>query len=392
MAKTRHIYLGLFFLAVVALLGGYTLFLTEFSLFSEKTRVQLLFQNTSGLREGDSVLVAGMRWGKVEELEFDPEADLDDRITVHVSLTKPVDLHDDARITIRDSTLLGGKVLAIEPGTPGLPPLGEPYRGDTMLNVLDAVGEVVEENREPLKEAIASIRSLFDNAREGEGLISRLISDAALSDETAQAVTNIRETFKTTDELFKEVSDGKGTFGRLFKEDTLYLEVEQAVTGIETFFEDAKGLVQDARSGEGLIAAILNDPKLSEDARILVEKIRNVAQNLGENEGLLGRLINDSAMGENFDKIVRDLAEGEGTLGRLLTEEALYTNIDTLFADLAEVGSTLADGRGTIGRLIMDDEIYVELQKAIATLTGSLEEAREAAPITTLLNTLFLGF
>ena len=52
----------------------------------------------------------------------------------------------------------------------------------------------------------------------------------------------------------------------------------------------------------------------------------------------------------------------------------------------------MAEGRGTIGKLIMDDESYVELQKAIATLTGSLEEAREAAPITTLLNTLFLGF
>jgi phospholipid/cholesterol/gamma-HCH transport system substrate-binding protein len=392
MAKTRHMYLGLFFVAVAALLGGYTLFLTEFSLFSEKTKIRLLFSNTSGLREGDSVLVAGMRWGKVESLTFDPEADLDNRIAVVISLTHPVDLHDDARITIRDSTLLGGKVLAIEPGTPGLQPLAEPYRGDAMLNVLDALGDVVEENRAPFREAIAAIRATFEDVRGGEGLIPRLINDSTLSDETSQAITNINATFSKADELFQGLQDGTGTFGRLFQEDTLYLQLEQTVQDVDGFFSSARELVEDARTGEGLLAAVINDPKLAEDARVLVERIREVATRLGENKSLLGRLINDPVMGENLDKIVAGLAAGEGTLGRLLTEDELYANVDRFFADLAEVSKTLAEGRGTIGRLIMDDEIYMELQKAIATLTGSLEEAREAAPITTFLNTLFLGF
>ena len=40
----------------------------------------------------------------------------------------------------------------------------------------------------------------------------------------------------------------------------------------------------------------------------------------------------------------------------------------------------------------MDDELYRELQRAMTTLTGTLEEAREAAPIATFLSTVFLGF
>ena len=51
-----------------------------------------------------------------------------------------------------------------------------------------------------------------------------------------------------------------------------------------------------------------------------------------------------------------------------------------------------SNGDGTIAKLIREDEVYEELQRALGTLTGSLEEAREAAPISTFLNALFLGF
>ena len=38
------------------------------------------------------------------------------------------------------------------------------------------------------------------------------------------------------------------------------------------------------------------------------------------------------------------------------------------------------------------DRLYLQLEKAVTVLVGSLEEAREAAPISTFLNTVFLGF
>ena len=46
----------------------------------------------------------------------------------------------------------------------------------------------------------------------------------------------------------------------------------------------------------------------------------------------------------------------------------------------------------TLGKLLNDDELYLQLEKAVTVLVGSLEEAREAAPISTFLNTVFLGF
>ena len=95
---------------------------------------------------------------------------------------------------------------------------------------------------------------------------------------------------------------------------------------------------------------------------------------------------------ENLDTITDNLANGRGTLGRLLIEEQVYEDVAKIAANLASASDALVEGRGTIGKLLYEDELYAELERAIRVLTGSLEEAREAAPISTFLNTVFLGF
>ena len=40
----------------------------------------------------------------------------------------------------------------------------------------------------------------------------------------------------------------------------------------------------------------------------------------------------------------------------------------------------------------MDDELYQELRRAMGTVTRTLEEFREAAPVTTFTNVLFGAF
>ena len=60
MVNQRQLLLGAFFVIVLSLLGVYTLFLTDFSLFKERHTLVVHFPQASGLRQGDSVLVAGI--------------------------------------------------------------------------------------------------------------------------------------------------------------------------------------------------------------------------------------------------------------------------------------------------------------------------------------------
>ena len=107
----RQLILGIFIVSALGLLGYYTLFLKEFSLFSEQAQINVTFDEARGLRAGDAVLVAGVRWGRVAEVEYDSAAELDRRITVVATLTNPVEFREGGSFQIKDSTLLGGRVL-----------------------------------------------------------------------------------------------------------------------------------------------------------------------------------------------------------------------------------------------------------------------------------------
>ncbi|MDE0905615.1 MAG: hypothetical protein OSB42_13425, partial [Planctomycetota bacterium] len=73
-------------------------------------------------------------------------------------------------------------------------------------------------------------------------------------------------------------------------------------------------------------------------------------------------------------------------------EPEVYTNMLSITDDMKTFSKALASGEGTISRMVYDDTLYLEIDRALGVLTGTLEEAREAAPISTFLNAIFLGF
>ena len=118
MTPQRHALLGLFFVLVFAILGWFTLFQGDVSLFRDPVRVTIHFEEAGGLRHGDPVLVAGLRWGEVESLTYDPEQPPQSRVEAILTLDQEMRLFGDHEIRIEDATVLGGKQLVIDPGEP----------------------------------------------------------------------------------------------------------------------------------------------------------------------------------------------------------------------------------------------------------------------------------
>jgi len=118
---------------VLGVLSYYTLFLTDVPWFKEAHELVVHFDQAGGLRQGDSVLVAGIRQGRVMTLSYDPTAVLQRRVTVLLYLDQDVALREGFTIEIEDATLLGGKQVAIDPG----PPEGREVPGDTTLAELE---------------------------------------------------------------------------------------------------------------------------------------------------------------------------------------------------------------------------------------------------------------
>lgn len=395
----RHFYVGLFVIVTLFVLGYYTLFMADVALFGDQQEITVKFESAGGLREGDSVLLAGRRTGRVMRLTYDANAPLEERITATMTLESEIVLRDDYAIEIVEATALGGRQVTIEPGTPGATEiaLDRPLTGDVAPGMFDAL-------------------SGFGDALGGEGgageLMAKLnrIADDLEGGNAAGNLSTSLENFARASEDVADLSQrlraGEGTLGAMFATSDFYDTWLATGENVDAAATEFQGLASDARSGDGIVAAALNDEQLAEDGRNFVrdasttfEELSEVATGLKEGRGLLGQLMTDDATAAaggnvvaNLEKISTDLAAGRGTFGRLFTSDELYVNVNATFEDAARVANDLAEGEGTLGQLITDDELMGGLQLALETATRSLEDYREAAPITTLTATLFAAF
>jgi phospholipid/cholesterol/gamma-HCH transport system substrate-binding protein len=394
MTPRRHAALGLLFLAAVGILSYYTLFKTDFSLFEERQAVVAYAEDARGLRKGAPVLYAGVRWGKVEAVVPDLERPRDERVRIDISLDQPIVLFNDHEVIIESASVLGGVQLSIDPGSR---PTGEvdasrPLRAGTAPDVLAAVGELVEENRESIRNTLDGLETAVGSLNATDGTIGRLLNDKETADNVTSAVASIEATFDNFQALTEELRGGQGTIGKLIYDEKLYNDIEEFVRGLDDAVADARQLMKDAREGEGVLAAVLYDDKIANDFRETAESIRSATEKIDRGDGTIAMLLNDNSLAEDVQSAIRTFSNPNGTVAKLFNERDIYDNVQQLSADLADAGAAIREQRGSLGILINDDGIATDLERALSVLTGGLEEQREAAPIATFLSTVFLGF
>jgi phospholipid/cholesterol/gamma-HCH transport system substrate-binding protein len=394
MSSQRTVLLGLFLLATVGVLGYYTLFLTDFTPFRDRPELRVHFAQTNGLREGDSVLVAGMRWGRVKKLTFDPAAPEKKRIVLTASLNEPLALREGAVIEIRDATLLGGKNVWIDPGPAGAAPIpgDRELYGEVSGGLLDRLTGLVGDSEEGIGRILANLEQVTVNLREGKGVIGRLLGDEALADQVELAVRAAARTLEDAQAITADARAGRGTFGKLLADDSLFRDLATAASKLTVLLEEATKLATDARTGDGALGRIVGDPALGADIADAIASFNSIAKKIDEGRGLVGALVNDDAIAQDVRDTVATIARGEGTIGALLVKPEVYENLRATTEDIAVIAGQIRSGQGSLGRLVMEDDIYLAMKTALQIVSRSLEEYREAAPITTFTSVFFSAF
>ena len=103
---------GIFVLAGIICLGYLSIKLAKMEIFSEEGyEIYAIFSDIGGLKEGSSVLIAGMEVGRVKSIRME-----DYEAKVVLSLPKEVKIQEDAIASIKTRGLIGEKALVITPG------------------------------------------------------------------------------------------------------------------------------------------------------------------------------------------------------------------------------------------------------------------------------------
>jgi phospholipid/cholesterol/gamma-HCH transport system substrate-binding protein len=225
------------------------------------------------------------------------------------------------------------------------------------------------------------------------GMLGKIMYDDEVSANFSDALANIASSFENIDVLSRDLRRGQGTFGQLLTDEG------SAYEDLASLLKTGREIVDDAKAGRGAIGMLLANEEVAADVGVFVDNLARIstsfegtARAIDQGEGVIGMLVRDTKLREDVKAIFDKLAAGEGTLGKLVTDGQVYEDLAAAARNLRQLSDAANNGDGTVALLIHDDALYQDIRTMLAKLTGSLEEAREAAPISTFLNTVFLGF
>ena len=318
---------GLLIAIATGVLVAFIFVLGNFSLKSGFT-LHVDYDYVGNLQAGAPVKLAGIKVGKVEEVQF-WGGKLDAKTGRRVQVRVDAWVEDNARQAIRKDAeffintagVLGEQYLEIVPGRDyQSPPLdvavpadgSDPPRTDLVVSrlyeVLDALSEVLREDRDVIKDllrnsanAVAEVNTLLQQNREEVGQLVGSTADLAA------------EATKTLNKVNAGLGDPRVVRTLISDADGLLVSARKS---LDTITPTANTLMADARRVTGLVT----------DERL--DKAINAADKAATAASKAGGLI------DNVDGMVTDLRAGKGTAGALLVREEVYADLRELIRDL----------------------------------------------------------
>jgi phospholipid/cholesterol/gamma-HCH transport system substrate-binding protein len=341
---SKTAWLGFLFLVALILLGFTTLVLKDLpGLFGERYELRVHFDRVRGLKEGDDVRVEGLLFGKVERLALHP----DHGVVATLRLERGVTLYRDARVVVESSSALGGSYVSIQRGTEGAPLDTSQLIPGAAQAGFEAIGGMVEENRENFRELVKNLKEVTQALREGQGSAGKFLRSDELH---RQAVTTLEEVRKVAEKAQERLSSE-------FVDATLF-NVSEAAENLK----DATALL---KKGEGPLGALLADKTMTEKLNKTLDNVEASSKNLKEisdtirkGEGTLGKLVTDKEMGERLQRTVE--------------------NIEKSSESIRNITGRLENGEGSVGKLLQDDELYEKAKQTLDDIDKVFAKAARA--------------
>ena len=315
---TTEFWVGLFTL-ISLLIALYMVFRTGDLRLERQPGYEVLvdFPDVAGLDMGDTVRVAGVEVGKVESINLEENLG---RVTL--SIDHRVPLYEDATAQVETYGLLGDRYISIDPGHSKLPrvdPGGEIHSA-VSPEELDALFAKLSEVADDIKAVTTTLRNVL-GGEEGELALREILENSRdLSKELVETVRQNQEDFR---QITKQVA---------------------------VLTREMQGMVAENR--EAVRQTLATVPETAENVR----KITTDARRL-------------------FDDHYEDISE---TLSNL---RAASLQLEASLKAMEQVAGQIREGEGTLGKLVQDDALYVEAKATLREMRNLIEDLREQAPI-----------
>ncbi len=305
----RNASVGLLVLAGVLAAWGVSRYVDERHDGAESYRVYALFADAQGLIEKSRVVVAGIPVGVIESIQLEG-----DRARVVLRIQGDVPLYEDARVAMRQVSILGEAVLVIHPGTRSRRRLRD---GERIATVEEAAGtDAILRTVKDISEDVRSVTHQLERAF-GHDEAGRQMSDALRN--LSEALHTVNASLQRNEEVVNRTLDNlervSGTGGD---------RVLRILENVEHLTSDLRRVVAHNREGLDRAAGDVDETvaairRTAEKLEQVVDEVHQVTGRTARGEGTIGRLTSDETLIDEVEGVTEGLGELVGGISRLRT-------------------------------------------------------------------------
>lgn len=280
----QAVIVGVFiFLGLVFLLAGILIIGNIRETFNTKMGVISIFDDVSGLKEGNNVWYSGVKIGTVKSMNFFGKSQVE--VILNISTKSQQYIRKDAKVKISTDGIIGNKILVIYGGTEDFSPVveGDTLAVERMFTSEDMIN-TLQDNNENLLTITSNIKTITNQLVDGEGTIGKLMNDTSVYANINAATAALHTATVKAEQMISSLAtfssslNKKGTLANeLTTDTTVFNSVKASVTKLQQMADTANVFITNLKNAgsnpNSAIGVLLHD---KEAGAYLKESMKNL--------------------------------------------------------------------------------------------------------------------
>jgi phospholipid/cholesterol/gamma-HCH transport system substrate-binding protein len=253
---------GLMVLVALVILGAMILTVKDFHFFKSGYELKVIFNFVEGTGIGAPVMVAGVKVGKVREINFITEET--NKVELTLWLEPRAKVKEDSKVYINTLGLMGEKYIEIAPGSVNSPalkagstiigedpvPVGEMMKEAREFareahNLLTSLSELVDTNKDDLRMAITNFKEVSLRLKKLTSSLSEIVIPhqedfKEIIGSSRKVLQDLEKLTQSLERISQKIEKGEGAIGGLIHDEELYVKIKDIVKNFDELAKDVK--------------------------------------------------------------------------------------------------------------------------------------------------------
>jgi phospholipid/cholesterol/gamma-HCH transport system substrate-binding protein len=290
----RTIIVGLFiFIGLAFLVSGILAIGQLNKSFTRKVEILSVFDDVSGLQQGNNIWFSGVKIGTVKDLSFYGSSQV--QVVMNIDEKSQPYIHKDAKAKISSDGLIGNKIIVIYGGTPSVPMVQKDdvllvektFSTDDMMNTL-------QQNNVNILAITSQFKAISEMIRNGKGTLGKLLTDEELYNNLVAISMSVNKSADNAKKITADLSafsaklHQEGGFANdLVTDTTIFKNVKSIVAQLDQVAASANEVVANLKTAtadpQSPLGLLLNDKQAGADMKSTIKNLEESSVKLNEN-------------------------------------------------------------------------------------------------------------